>query len=60
MKVRYLIKFIIAVLIAVDTLAQTPIASINSLPTAVNGTITICQGQQINFASSSTGLTAKR
>ena len=35
--------------------AQTPTASINSLPAAVNGIITICQGQQINFASSSTG-----
>lgn len=55
MKVRYLIKFIIAVLIAVHSFAQTPVASINSIPAAVNGTITICQGQQINFASSSTG-----
>ena len=40
------------------TLAQTPTAAINSLPAAVNGTITICQGQLISFASSSTGTAA--
>lgn len=40
------------------TLAQTPTAAINSLPAAVSGTITICQGQLISFASSSTGTAA--
>jgi PKD repeat protein len=37
--------------------AQPPVASINALPAPVNGTITLCQGQSINFASSSTGTT---
>ena len=41
--------------IAATHYAQTPVASINSIPAAVNGVITICQGQTINFASSSTG-----
>ena len=41
-----------------NIIAQTPVASINSVPAAVNGTITICQGQLISFASSSTGTNA--
>jgi len=41
--------------IAITHYAQTPTASINSIPSAVNGVITVCQGQTINFASSSTG-----
>ena len=40
-----------------NSIAQTPVASINTLPAPVNGTITLCQGQSINFASSSTGTT---
>jgi hypothetical protein len=42
-------------LILPNLFAQTPIANINSIPAAVNGVITICQGQTINFASSSSG-----
>jgi len=50
------ITFLLLILMNVwSTLAQTPTASINSMPAAVNGTITICQGQLISFASSSTG-----
>ena len=41
--------------IAITHYAQTPTASINSIPAAVNGVVTICQGQTISFASSSTG-----
>jgi gliding motility-associated-like protein len=53
------IAFILLILMNVwSSLAQTPTASINSLPAANNGTITICQGQTISFASSSTGTAA--
>lgn len=50
--------FLVLTSISSTTLAQTPIANINSLPAANNGTITICQGQTISFASSSTGTAA--
>ena len=53
---RSILLFILA--ITNVTLAQTPVANINTVPAAVNGTITICQGQQISFASSSTGTMA--
>jgi PKD repeat protein len=49
---------ILIILTSLPALAQTPIANINSLPAASNGTITICQGQSISFASSSTGTAA--
>jgi gliding motility-associated-like protein len=53
------ISFLLLILMNVwTTLAQTPTAAINSLPAAVSGTITICQGQLISFASSSTGTAA--
>jgi len=49
---------ILSVFLSQLLFAQTPTANINSLPAAVNGTITICQGQTISFASSSTGTAA--
>jgi gliding motility-associated-like protein len=55
MKQLYL--FLMMIGVAASLFAQTPNASINALPAAVNGTITLCQGQSINFASSSTGTT---
>jgi len=55
MKQQYLL--ILALWVATSFFAQTPVASINALPAPVNGTITLCQGQSINFASSSIGTT---
>lgn len=55
MKQLYIL--ILALWVATSFFAQTPVASINTLPAPVNGTITLCQGQSINFASSSTGTT---
>lgn len=52
-KIRVLIGSLLPM--ALTLYAQTPTASINSIPAAVNGVLTICQGQTSNFASSSTG-----
>ncbi|MFM7006886.1 MAG: gliding motility-associated C-terminal domain-containing protein [Flavobacteriales bacterium] len=55
---KYFCQLSLTFLTFLPIYAQTPTANINSLPAAVNGAITICQGQIISFASSSTGTAA--